>query len=271
MITSADGTAIGCRTTGQGPGVLVIPGPAESAEDLQELADALANDFTVHVVDRRGRGESGPCRAGHDLRTEVEDVTAVLEATGAQRLFGISSGALIALQVALRSRGITHVAVYEPPIDVVRHQGRVLARFEKEVAAARYAEAVVTIAKGLGLGPRWLRLGLRMTPRSFLVAMMRKEMAREPEDEAFEALSAVCRDIRIAQEGSADVARFGAVRGRVLLIGGTESPRHFVGGLYALADLLPDAEKVLVEKAHHFSASESPGQLVPALTAFLKA
>lgn len=268
MVTSADGTTIGYRTTGRGPGVLVIPGPVEAAEDLRGLADALANDFTVHVLDRRGRGESGPCRAGHGLGTEVEDVRAVLEATGAQRVFGVSSGAVIALQAALRLRGITHVAAYEPPIDVVRHKGRVLARFEKEVAAGRYVEAVVTIAKGLGLGPRWLRLGLRVVPRRFLVSALRKESAREPEDDVFQDLPAVCRDIRIVEEGSADLARFGAVPARVLLIGGAASPRHFVGGLYALADLLPGAEKILVEEAHHFSASDSPGLLVPALKGF---
>ncbi|WP_086666673.1 alpha/beta fold hydrolase [Lentzea kentuckyensis] len=270
MITSVDGTTIGYRTTGRGPGVLVVPGPMEGADDFQELADALASGFTVHVVDRRGRGESGPHRAGHGLRTEVEDVRAVLVATGAQRLFGVSSGAVIALQTALQLPGITHVAAYEPPFGVVKHKREVIRRFEQEVAAGQDLEAVVTIARGFGIGPRWLRMMLRIAPRGFLVAAARKMVAEEGED-LFEGLPTVRHDLRIVEEGSANLARFGALRGHVLLIGGTDSPRHLVGGLYALADLLPDAEKILVEKAHHFSASENPRLVLPALQNFLGA
>ena len=270
MITSADGTTIGYRTTGEGPGLLVIPGAMEGADDFQEMADALANDFTVHVIDRRGCGESGPHQAGHGLRTEVEDVRAVLAATGAQRLFGVSSGAVIALQAALQLPGITHIAAYEPPIDVVRRKGEVVARFEKEAEAGQHLEAVVTLAKGLGIWPRWLRVILRLAPRRVLVATLRKIAADDPEN-LFEGLPAVRHDLRIVAEASANLARFQALRGRVLLIGGTESPRDLVGGLDALADLLPAAEKVLVEKAHHASATENPRLIVPALRGFLEA
>ncbi|RAS61602.1 pimeloyl-ACP methyl ester carboxylesterase [Lentzea atacamensis] len=270
MITSVDGTTIGCRTTGRGPGVLVIPGPMEGAGDFRELAEALANDFTVHVLDRRGRGESGPHRAGHGLRTEVEDVRAVLDATGAQRLLGVSSGAVIALEAALRLPGITHVVAYEPPIDLAKHRGGVLARFEQEVEAGRHPEAVVTITKGLGFGPLWLRVMLRLAPRWVLVRAVRKMVAEEGKD-LLEGLPTVRHDLRIVEEGSANLTRFGALRGHVLLIGGTRSPSYLTGGLYALADLLPHAEKILVDRAHHFSAAESPRLLVPALEGFLGA
>ncbi len=186
--TSADGTTIACRTTGTGTGVLVVPGPLEWAADLDDLATALADEFTVHVLDRRGRGGSGPCRAGHDLGTEVEDVRAVLAATGARRLVGISSGAVIALQVALRVPGITHVVAYEPPIGATGREG---------------------------------------------------------------------------------LDRFTAVRSKVLLVGGARSPRYLTDGVHALAKLLPHAEKVLLDEAHHFTPSENPELLRPAFAGFL--
>ncbi|MDX8034435.1 hypothetical protein SK803_29815 [Lentzea sp. BCCO 10_0856] len=56
-----------------------------------------------------------------------------------------------------------------------------------------------------------------------------------------------------------------------LLIGGTRSPRYLTDGLYRLADLLPRAEKILVEESHHFSPSASPHLVVPALKAFFPA
>jgi pimeloyl-ACP methyl ester carboxylesterase len=70
---------------------------------------------------------------------------------------------------------------------------------------------------------------------------------------------------------SANLARFKGLRCRVLLIGGTRSPRAVTAGLYALADLLPDAEKILVEGAHHLSPSGKPGLVEPALRGFLTA
>lgn len=252
MITSTDGTAIGYRSTGSGPGLLVIPGPMETSTDFQDFADALADGFTVHVIDRRGRGESGPHRAGHGLRTEVEDVRAVLDATGAQRVFGVSSGAVIALQAALQVPGISHVGAYEPPIDLAKRKGRIIARFGKEMSAGQHVEAVVTLVKGLEVGPRWLR----MVPRGILVAVLRKGADGEP-DNMFDRLPTVHHDFRIVEEGSANLARFGVLRGQVLLIGGTKSPRHLTDGLYELGDLLPRAEKILVEEAHHFSPSET--------------
>ncbi|GGU36466.1 alpha/beta fold hydrolase [Lentzea flava] len=269
MITSTDGTAIAHRTTGSGPGLLVVPGAMETAEDFQRFADALSDEYTVHVLDRRGRGESGPHRAGHGLRTEVEDVRAVLDATGAERVFGVSSGAVIALQAALQLPGITHVAAYEPPFDVVKRKGGVLTRFEEEVRAGKDLEAVVTITKGLGIGPRWMRLGLRLTPRALLVAMLRKIQADEGED-LFEGLPTVSHDLRIVEEGGANLARFAALRPHVLLIGGTDSPRDLTSGLHALADVLPRAEKILVENAHHLTPSDEPRLVVPALRGFLK-
>lgn len=264
VITSADGTTIGYRTTGTGPGLLVVHGVMETALDYQELADELARDFTVHVIDRRGRGESGPHRAGHGLLAEVEDVWAVLEATGTGRVFGIGSGAVIALEAALRLSGITHVAAYEPPISTPARQRKVIARYEREMADGQHVEALTTIFKGLDLGPRWLR----MVPRRLLVAGMRKAGEPEPGDDYLELLSTVRHDFRVGEEGSRNLERFRALRSQVLLLGGTKSPRHFRDALYRLGDLLPGAEKILVEEATHGSPAERPRLILPALEGF---
>src|ERR1700761_9796399 len=96
-VTSADGTTIGYRHVGRGPAVVVLHGSNESAASHTQLARALASRFTVYLPDRRGRGLSGPHRPGHSLRTEVEDLQAVVAASGAQAVFGVSVAGLIAL------------------------------------------------------------------------------------------------------------------------------------------------------------------------------
>src|ERR1700683_926024 len=95
FVTSADGSKIGYRTLGSGPDVVLLHGAMESAHSHMHMARALAARFTVHVPDRRGRGASDPYPAtGSSIRTEVEDLAAVLTRTGASRVFGVSAGGL---------------------------------------------------------------------------------------------------------------------------------------------------------------------------------
>ena len=80
--------------------MVLIHGSNESARSHTQLALALADTFTVYMPDRRGRGLSGPHRAEHSIRSEVEDLEAVLAESDASRVFGVSIGALIALEAA---------------------------------------------------------------------------------------------------------------------------------------------------------------------------
>ena len=114
--TSADGTAIGYLRVGTGPAVVLLHGGNESARSHTQLALALADAFTVYLPDRRGRGRSGPHQPGHGLRTEVEDLAAVVAQAGAELVFGVSTGALIALSAARAGSGIRRVAAYEPAL-----------------------------------------------------------------------------------------------------------------------------------------------------------
>jgi len=55
----------------------------ESSQSHIELAEALADTFTVYVPDRRGRGMSGPFGDGYSVQKEIEDLDALLTKTDA--------------------------------------------------------------------------------------------------------------------------------------------------------------------------------------------
>jgi len=99
-VTSRDGTTIGYRRFGSGPALILLHGSVSSGAHHVELARLLSDTFTVFVPDRRGRGFSGPYRTGDELEQELEDVVALLDASGATFLWGLSSGACIALHAA---------------------------------------------------------------------------------------------------------------------------------------------------------------------------
>lgn len=64
----------------------------------------MADQFRLYVPDRRGRGMSGPYSKDQGLDDEVEDVEALLRETGAHYVFGLSAGAVIALEAASNAR-----------------------------------------------------------------------------------------------------------------------------------------------------------------------
>src|SRR2546430_6066693 len=55
-VISRDGTAIGYRQLGHGPGLVVLHGAMESSQSHVQLAEELADGFSVYLPDRCGRG-----------------------------------------------------------------------------------------------------------------------------------------------------------------------------------------------------------------------
>lgn len=77
---------------------------------------------------------SGPYGDFHGLRTEIGDLSAVLDASGARYVFGLSAGAVIAIETALARPRITKLALFKPPLsfDGVTH-GAWAPRYERKL------------------------------------------------------------------------------------------------------------------------------------------
>jgi pimeloyl-ACP methyl ester carboxylesterase len=116
-VTSADGTTIAYEHTGVGPVVVLVDGAMchRAAGPLRPLAAALRDRFTVYTYDRRGRGDSTDTQP-YAVAREVEDLRAVIARAGGRAyVYGISSGAALALTTAAAEPGIVGLALYEPP------------------------------------------------------------------------------------------------------------------------------------------------------------
>lgn len=118
-VSSKDGTAIAFEKAGNGP-VLVVVGGALSHRELARgdaLVPELAKHFTVYTYDRRGRGGSTDVKP-YAVERELEDIEALVDHAGsAVALYGVSSGAALALQAAakLGPSKVSRLALYEPP------------------------------------------------------------------------------------------------------------------------------------------------------------
>lgn len=142
---SGDGTTIAYLTVGAGPAVIVVPGVLSTASDYRAFAAALAERFTVHTIERRGRGASGPQGAGYSIAKECEDVLAVRRETGASLLVGHSYGGLVALEAGRCDHAFRRIAVYEPGVSIGGSMPvSWMPRCERELADGRRTDALVT-------------------------------------------------------------------------------------------------------------------------------
>ncbi|MDN5920832.1 MAG: alpha/beta hydrolase, partial [Pseudonocardia sp.] len=139
---------------GSGPAVLLVHGAMLSAASFMKLSTALSDEFEVLVPDRRGRGHSGPHGGRYCALREVEDLQAIAAVSGASRIFGLSSGALVALYTALHTPTLTRLGLYDPPLSCDGSAPMAwIPRYDREITAGRTGAALITALKGLGVEP----------------------------------------------------------------------------------------------------------------------
>lgn len=167
-VTSADATTIAFERSGEGTPVIVVGGALNDRSTGAPLAAHLASDFTVYTYDRRGRGDSGDTRP-YAVEREVEDLAALItEAGGKAFVYGVSSGAILALEAAASGLPITKLALLEPPYTITEARPNASENFAARLAeltsAGRRGEAVeYFMTKTVGL-PDEAVAGARNSP-----------------------------------------------------------------------------------------------------------
>lgn len=258
-VISRDGVAIGYRQLGKGPGLVMVHGAMESAQSHMQLATALADAFTVYLVDRRGRSLSGPYGQAYSPQEDVDDLDAVLRQTGAHDVFGVSSGAIICLRAALSLPAIHRMALYEPAlVQSPKQVDAALTRFDREMAQGKTADAMVTAMKGAQMGPPIFNV----MPRWLLVRLTTMGMAAEaksakPGDVTMGILGPTLHyDFTLIAETSGKEEMFRSVHQETLLLGGSASPAYLKQAVRTLEGILPHARRVEFPGLDHGGSSD---------------
>jgi pimeloyl-ACP methyl ester carboxylesterase len=260
-VTSRDGTTIAYDRSGEGPAVILIGGATGVRRHpmMVELAAALAEHFTVINYDRRGRGDSGDNPA-YAVEREVEDIDVLIDACGGSAsLYGISSGAVLALDAATTlARKIDKVAMYEPPFIVDDSRPPLpsdyVDQLDTATSSGRPGDAVeIFYTQALGI------------PAEYLAPMRADPSWSETEAVA----QTIAYDGRIM--GSTMSGRplpsdrwNGAIAPVLVATGGNSEP-FFHTGANALADLLPNVERRTLDGQYHDVATDA---LAPVLIEF---
>ena len=163
--TSGDGTELSVRQTGDGDPLVLVHGSLDGIGAFSLVELRLAEEHSVWVYDRRGRGGSGDS-AEYALDREIDDLSAVATATGGvPHVVAHSYGAVIALQAALGGVPMRSLVVYEPPINGETIDPQQVADIQLSVDEGRIDDAIRDMATRLaGLTDDELAIAMKVPP-----------------------------------------------------------------------------------------------------------
>ncbi|KAE9372983.1 alpha/beta-hydrolase [Stipitochalara longipes BDJ] len=265
------------------PGLVILHGGLECSHSHAELALALCSTLPIYLPDPRGRGASSDPGSDFSMQTEINDLKALLLATGARYVLGISSGAMIAsyavLELSTNTSGegrlIEKVATFEPSIllDDFALLEKSRKRFESEIDEGKIAEALITALGMTGMG-NWF---LSMVPRWLLVPLAKLALKLElkgvgPSREARKQVDAGANeysmaklaptlkfDFRLVKEMKETIERLGKLNEMdvdVLLLSASKSPGYLKRNMQELESLIPRAKYVEFQGLDHLGMGD---------------
>ena len=260
QVISKDGTVIAFDKSGEGPALILVGGAFQHrAIDPRtaQLAALLAQHFTVFHYDRRGRGDSSDTQPYAALR-EIEDLDVLIkEAGGSAFVFGMSSGAVLAIEAAACGLAITKLALYEPPFNSGDENARQASEnYTRHLTAllieGRRGDAVALAMITWG-APAEAIAGMRQTPIWSLFESVAPTLAY---------------DNAIMGDGSVPTERLASLTVPTLVIDGGASPAFLQNAAQVVAHALPTAKLRTLEDQTHDVA---PEVLAPVLEKFFTA
>ena len=264
-VLSQDGAKISYLTMGSGPSVLVIPGALSMAADYAAFASALAEHFTVHIIERRGRGKSSPQGDDYSMIKECEDVFALQQKIGASLLVGHSFGGLVALEVARNNPSVTKLAVYEPGVSI---DGSIpmdwMPGYEKKLAEKKYLDAFVEFS--LGVGPE----RARNTPPWLMKLLLPLFLSSHERKLMFGLLPENLREHHEVARLDSSYENYREIAADVLLMYGGKSNTTWVDlSMERLAAVLPRSETKEFPKLDHFGIDKkAPREVAEVIGAY---
>lgn len=274
-VTSKDGTVIGFRQLGRGPAVVILHGGALASQHYMKLAGALADEFTVCIPDRRGRGMSGPYGPDYSIEREDEDLAAVVADTGAQCVFGTADGGLFALHGSMAVPAVRKVAVFEPVVFVgqpgLDDFKQTISRGEALMAKGDIAAAMSSLAKDAGNDVRtqdvstpYRLLGQLMTQPAMCRVFLWLDalIARGDKVPLRDLVPALIPELQQVRATEGTIEDYRRVTAECLLMYGGGAPTLFTGTLDALQQVLPHSKRVELPGCNHGAAQDQGGNPV---------
>jgi pimeloyl-ACP methyl ester carboxylesterase len=261
-VVSRDGTEIAYWTSGDGPPLVLVHGTPADHTRWRPLIPYLVPQFTVHAIDRRGRGASGD-GPEYRLEREYEDVAAVVDAIAVASgehvdVYGHSHGGFVAFGAATLTQNIRKLVLYEgwplPDPSIYALPADAMRRMDQLLAAGDRDGVVETLFRSIQVVSDEDMAALRSAPSwTGRVA----------------AAHTVTREILGETEARLEPEQAAKIRVPVLLVTGEESADPAKSEVGAVAAALPDAQVLVLAGQPHIADILDPKTFAKHLLEFL--
>jgi pimeloyl-ACP methyl ester carboxylesterase len=217
----------------------------------------LERQFTVYVVDRRGRGESGDSPT-YSIEREFEDVAAVVDSVDQPvNLLGHSYGGICSMEASLLTKNVRKLILYEPPVPIPGVQIYPTGIVDKLQALKEQGnkEAVLTT---------FLREIVRMP--SHELDLLQSQPAWSGR---VAAAHTIPRELQAHQAYKFKAERFSNVRTPTMLLLGGDSPHFFKTAVELVKAALPSSQVVVLPGQQHVADQTAPELFLREVLRFL--
>ena len=259
-VTSKDGTTIAYDQSGKGSVVIFVDGALQYRafdQGMAPLADLLSKHFTVIHYDRRGRGDSTDTQP-YALEREIEDIEAIIDEVGGSAfLYGISSGAALAMEAAIHlGDKVKKLAMYEAPYNDDDNARQAWKQYREQlnelVLAGRGGDAVGLFIMLVGASPADVE-GMRQHPMWPLWESVGPTLA-------YDAAA-------LGEDGSVPTEQAARVAMPALVMNGSASFPFMHTTAVTLTDAMPNGRQRTLAGQTHEVAAEA---IAPVLIEFFK-
>jgi pimeloyl-ACP methyl ester carboxylesterase len=246
-VRSKDGTSIACERRGQGPPLLMVHGSTVDHTRWGGIVSRLAQHFTLYMMDRRGRGQSGD-GAAYAIDREFEDVAAVLDATEIPaRVLAHSYGAICSLEAARLTSRIARMVIYEPPLPLpgqgLNFRSDLGSRLDAMLAAGdREGVVEAFMREVIGIGESGLQEMRHSSSWQVRVA----------------AAHTIPREVAVANTYQFRAEDFAHVRTPTLFLVGSRSPAHMHVATEMASRAIADSRVEVLPGQGHAAMSAGP-------------
>ena len=255
-VASDDGTRIAVHRSGAGPPLVLVHGTTADHTRWVRVAPEFARHFTVHAMDRRGRGGSGDSDA-YSIEREAEDIVAVAVQAGDDvTVLGHSYGGLCCLEAALQIPALRRLVLYEPPLPVGLPIAtpELEAELEALIQRDEREEALLAFFRGVV-----------KAPEEQLAVM--KEHPAWPGRVA--AAHTLVRETRVEGTYRFDVERLRGLKVPTLLLMGSDSPAFLREPTLRLNALIPNSRIHEMAGQQHGAMDMISAEFVRIVTTFV--
>ncbi|SCF45568.1 Pimeloyl-ACP methyl ester carboxylesterase [Micromonospora matsumotoense] len=199
----------------------------------------MADRFTVHLYNRRGRADAAARAEPYDGDQDVDDLATLLTATGVRNVLGHSGGGFVALRAAARGLPIDRLALYDAAVQVN-------GLFPLDwVPAAREASHAGDIARALALTGAGLNThsAAPRLPLAVRIAICRLFLRTTIGRTMGELLPTTLDESMLIPQHDSSPQRWAGITAEVLPAYGSSGPPYYRPTNEALARVMPHAAR----------------------------